>query len=165
MFFESAARGRPHSPMEAAPDPSAEIRDLLERMHDSIVGLQKAAGLVTDDSLTRYLAGMEGRREDALQTVGADAADAGIEPVADPSGTAIGTLRRGWMSLEASIDGDEQVVETVIDQEQSMLDAIEDALTLDLPTGVARRLRTTAGELGSDLTGLSEWQSTEDGDR
>lgn len=165
MFFEPAARGRPHSPLEAEPDPTTEIRDLLERMHDSIVGLQKAAALVSDDSLTRYLAGMAERREDTLQAVSADAADAGIEPIADPSGTAVEMLRRGWMHLEASVDGDEQVVGTVIDQEQSMLEAIEDVLTLDLPTGVARRLRTIAGELGSDLTGLSEWQSTEDGDR
>lgn len=165
MFFEPAARGRPHSPLEAEPDPTTGIRELMERMHDSVTGLQKAAGLVSDDSLTRYLAGMAERREDALQAVSADAADAGIEPIADPSGTAVEMLRRGWMRLEASIDGDEQVVGTVTDQEQSMLVAIEDVLTLDLPAGVERRLRTIAGELGSDLTGLSEWRRTEDGDR
>lgn len=165
MFFEPAARGFPHSPLKADPDPATEIRGLLEEMHDSVVGLQKAAALVSDDTPTRYLAGMAKRREYALQAVAADSADAGIGPVAEPSGTAAGTLRRGWMRLEASIDGDEQVVETVTDQEQSMQGTIEDVLALDLPVGVERRLRTIAGELGSDLTGLTEWRHTGDGDR
>lgn len=161
MTFESSGRGRPPARAAVGTDPSARIHDVLERMHDSVVGLRKAAGLVSDDSLTRYLAGMTERREETLQTLSAAVADAGIEPVEDPSGTAVEALRRGWMRLEASIDGDEQVVRTVIDQEQSMLEDIEDARAIGLPTGVERRLRAIAGELGSDITGLSEWLHAE----
>lgn len=161
MTLESSARGQPHRPLSADPDPNSVIRGVREQMSDSVAGLQKAAGLVSDGSLARFLAGIAERREDALDAVTAVAADTEIVPVADPSGTAAGALRRGWMRLEASIDGDEQVVGTVIDQEQSMLEAIEDALTLDLPDGVGRRLRGIAGELGSHLAGLAEWRDAE----
>lgn len=165
MTFESSARGRPHVKPAVDSDPTATIHHVLDRMHDSVVGLRKAAGLVSDDALTRYLAGMTKRREEALQTATAAAADAGIEPVGDRPGTAVESLRRGWMRLEASLDGDEQIVGTVIDQEESMLEEVEDALTVDLPTAVGRLLRKIAGELGSDITGLSEWQRAEEGGR
>ena len=152
------SRGRPPTPPLSDRDAVAAIDGVVGRLTDSASGLRRAASLVEDDALTRFLAGLVERREASRDTLVATAEGAGLQPSGDPDESLVEQLRRGWMRLEATMDGDEAIIGTAIDEERDLLREVDRALGLALPDAVLRELRTVSGEIGADITSLQEWR-------
>lgn len=158
MTFQPSSRGRPPTRPIPDRDAVAAVDDVAGRLTDSANGLRRAAGLVDDDTLTRFLAGLVERREEARSGLVATAAEAGLQPAEEPDGSLVEQLRRGWMELEAAVDGDEAIIGTAIDEERELLREVDRVLSLGLPDAVLSELRSISGEIGADITSLQEWR-------
>lgn len=153
-------------PGSPAPAPGAELRaaaafeKVLAALEDSSAGLVRSAELVEDDALASALIEISDKRLDARTRLVTVAAESSLQVREQPAGTVRGALRRGWMRLQASVSGDEQVMETAIGEEDSLAAACHQALEHDLPKELADLVRATRDEVvkGRDL--LQSWRET-----
>jgi hypothetical protein len=138
-------------------NPERELSEVVGALRDSSQGLEKAAELVDDRAVGAALVEMSEMRRTAADTVVALAADAGVVIDRAPDGSFAGALRRGWMSLEANIDGDRQIIDTVISQEDALVGSVDEALGSSIPQAVKDQLRLTAIQVRDGVQLLSNW--------
>lgn len=163
MTFENTAKGRPAVLTPPDMDVETALERLVGRLQDSVAGLRTTAELVEDEAVTRFIAGILERRRASVDSVVAVAADTGIHPAADSTGTLLETVRRGWMRLKGVVAGDDaDVLQTAIVEERALADDIAGLLRRDLPEPLADEVRSLAEEVEADLTRLAEWGNTRD---
>jgi uncharacterized protein (TIGR02284 family) len=111
------------------------LRELIEVCKDGETGYTHAAGIVTDPNLKSYFQTQSLERARFVQDLRQAAKTLGEKP--DVSGSVAGTLHRLWFEAKADLGlGDQAILNSVEQGEDSAKHAYEKALKEDLPADV-----------------------------
>jgi uncharacterized protein (TIGR02284 family) len=125
----------------------AEILDLLheliETCKDGETGYAHAAGVVNDPKLKAYFSEESLERARFVQDLKIEARRLGDDPEASPS--LAGTLHRVWFEAKADVGlGDQSVLDSVEQGEDSAKKAYEKALATELSAGLRSVIQVQA---------------------
>jgi uncharacterized protein (TIGR02284 family) len=111
------------------------LRELIEVCKDGETGYTHAAGIVTDPNLKSYFQTQSLERARFVQDLRQAAKALGEKP--EVSGSVAGTLHRLWFEAKADLGlGDQAILNSVEQGEDSAKHAYEKALKEDLPADV-----------------------------
>lgn len=108
------------------------LHDLIQTCKDGETGYAHAAGVATDPKLKAYFSEESLERAGFVRDLKIEAQRLGEEP--NPSPSVAGTLHRVWFEAKADIGlGDQSILNSVEQGEDSAKKSYEKALNTDLP--------------------------------
>ena len=108
------------------------LHELIQTCKDGETGYAHAAGLVDDPKLKAYFSEESLERSRFVQDLKLHAKQLGDDP--DPSSSVAGTLHRIWFEAKADVGlGDQSILNSVEQGEDSAKKAYQEALSQDLP--------------------------------
>jgi uncharacterized protein (TIGR02284 family) len=125
----------------------AEILDLLHELiqtcKDGETGYAHATGVATDPKLKAYFSEESLERARFVQDLMTEAKRMGDDP--DSSSSVAGTLHRVWFEAKADVGlGDQAILDSVEQGEDSAKKAYEKALAVELPAGLRSIIQVQA---------------------
>jgi uncharacterized protein (TIGR02284 family) len=119
------------------------LHDLIQTCKDGETGYTHAAGIVTDPRLKAYFSDQSLERARFVQELKIEAKRMGDDP--DTSASVAGTLHRVWFETKADIGlGDQSILNSVEQGEDSAKKAYEKALSVDLPPELREMIQLQA---------------------
>jgi uncharacterized protein (TIGR02284 family) len=119
------------------------LHELIQTCKDGETGYAHAAGVVEDAKLKTYFSDQSIERARFVQELKTEAERLGDE--AEPSTSVAGTLHRVWFEAKADVGlGDQSILNSVEQGEDSAKKAYEKALSAQLPTGLHGVVRSQA---------------------
>jgi uncharacterized protein (TIGR02284 family) len=119
------------------------LHDLIQTCKDGETGYTHAAGIATDPRLKAYFSDESLERARFVQELKTEAQSMGDDPDTSPS--VAGTLHRVWFEAKADVGlGDQSILDSVEQGEDSAKKAYEKALSIDLPPQLKEMIQLQA---------------------
>jgi uncharacterized protein (TIGR02284 family) len=119
------------------------LHELIQTCKDGETGYAHAAGIVEDAKLKAYFSDQSIERARCVQELKAQAERLGDEP--EPSTSVAGTLHRVWFEAKADVGfGDQSILNSVEQGEDSAKKMYEEALAAQLPSELHGLIRSQA---------------------
>lgn len=124
------------------------LHDLIQTCKDGETGYAHAAGVATDPTLKAYFSEESLERAGFVRDLKIEAQRLGEEP--NPSPSVAGTLHRVWFEAKADIGlGDQSILNSVEQGEDSAKKSYEKALNTDLPDDLRALIETQSKSIFS----------------